>query len=70
MIEQIKKVLFDDEMIKKLVDIAMERQHKENPVLPMMKKQLAETEKGIRNFVDAIQQGSSTRLGSIRISPI
>ncbi len=36
------------------------RQRKENTVLPMLKRQLAETEKGIRNFVDAIQQGIIT----------
>ncbi len=38
----------------------MERQRKENTVLSMLKRQLAETEKGIRNFVDAIQQGIIT----------
>lgn len=59
-IDQIKKILFDDEMIEKLADMGMERQRKENTVLPMLKRQLAETEKGIRNFVDAIQQGIIT----------
>ena len=59
-IDQIKRVIFDDDLIEKLADMGMERQHKENIVLPMLKKQLAETEKGIRNFVDAIQQGIIT----------
>ena len=59
-IDQIKKVIFNDELIEKLADMGMERQHKENIVLPMLKEQLAETEKGIRNFVDAIQQGIIT----------
>jgi DNA invertase Pin-like site-specific DNA recombinase len=59
-IDQIKKILFDDEMIEKLADMGMERQRKENTALPMLKRQLAETEKDIRNFVDAIQQGIIT----------
>ena len=69
-IDQIKKVLFDDEMIEKLADMGMERQRRENPALPMMKKQLAETEKGIRNFVDAIQQGIITESTKERLEAL
>ena len=69
-IEQIKKILFDDEMIEKLADMGMERQRKENTVLPMLKRQLAETEKGIRNFVDAIQQGIITESTKERLEAL
>ena len=69
-IDQIKKILFDDEMIEKLADMGMERQRKENTVLPMLKRQLAETEKGIRNFVDAIQQGIITESTKERLEAL
>ncbi len=59
-IEQIQKVLFDDALIERLADTVMEIQGAENTVLPLMKKQYAETQKGIDNLVNAIQQGIIT----------
>lgn len=59
-IEQIKSVLFNDEMIDKLADMALKRQGKENNMIPLLKKQYAEVEKGINNFLNAIQQGIIT----------
>ncbi len=59
-IEQIQKVLFDDALIEKLTDTVMEIQGAENTVLPLLKKQYAETQKGIDNLVNAIQQGIIT----------
>ena len=59
-IEQIQKVLFDDTLIEKLTDTVMEIQGAENTTLPLLKKQYAETQKGIDNLVNAIQQGIIT----------
>ena len=42
------------------VKISMEIQGAENTVLPLLKKQYAETQKGIDNLVNAIQQGIIT----------
>ena len=59
-IEQIKKLIFDDDLIEKLADNAMALQGKENTTLPLLKKQYADTQKSIDNMLDAIQQGILT----------
>ena len=59
-IEQIKKLIFDDELIEKLADTVMKLQSKENTVLPLLKKRFADTQKSIDNMLDAIQQGILT----------
>lgn len=59
-IEQIKKLIFDDELIEKLADTVMNLQSKENTVLPLLKKRFADTQKSIDNMLDAIQQGILT----------
>ena len=59
-IEQIKKLIFDDELIEKLTDTVMELQGKENTALPLLRKQYADTQKAIDNMLNAIQQGIVT----------
>ena len=50
----------NDEVMKRLIDTLMELQKKESTDLPLLKKQLAETEKGINNMLNAIQTGIFT----------
>ena len=59
-INQIDKVLWNDEFINRLAVKILEFQSQENTTLPLLKKQLAETEKGIDNILNAIQQGIFT----------
>lgn len=59
-IEQILRVLFDDTVMDNLADMLIMHQAKENTDLPLLKKQLAETEKCIQNMLNAIQQGIFT----------
>ena len=59
-IDQIKLLLADDELLDKLADVGVERMNKENAMLPVLKKQYAEVEKGINNFLNAIQKGIIT----------
>ena len=59
-IDQIKKILWDDELIERLADMGVERQGKENEAIPLLRKQLSEVEKGIGNLLNAIQQGIIT----------
>ena len=54
-----KQVLADD-MVERMADAVMELQKGENTVLPALRKQLKDTQKGIDNLVDAIQQGIIT----------
>ncbi len=59
-IEQIKKICFDDKFIERVIDAAMKLQTSENTVIPILKKQYAETEKAIKNMLYAIEQGVIT----------
>ena len=59
-IAQIMKALMNDQEMKRLTGALMELQEQENTELPLLQKQLAETEKGIQNLLDAIQQGLLT----------
>ncbi len=59
-IEQIRKIIFDDELIEYLADTVLEIQGKDNTVIPLLQQQLEETEKGIENMLNAIQQGIIT----------
>ncbi len=59
-IDQICSIIFDDELIDNLADSVMELQSAENTNLPLLKKQYAETQRGIDNLLNAIQQGILT----------
>lgn len=54
-----KHVLVDD-MIGRMADSVMELKKGENTILPALRKQLKDTQRGIDNLVDAIQQGIIT----------
>lgn len=54
------KAIMNDEVMERLIDTLMELQKKESTDLPLLKKQLAETEKGINNMLNAIQAGIFT----------
>lgn len=60
MIEQIRSIIFDDELIDNLADSIMELQGAENTALPLLKMKYAETQKAIDNLLNAIQQGILT----------
>lgn len=59
-IEQIKRIIFDDDLIEQLADTVLEIQGAENTTLLLLHKQYAETQKGIDNMLNAIQQGIIT----------
>lgn len=69
-IEQIKKLIFDDELIEKLADTVMKLQSKENTALPLLKKRFADTQKSIDNMLDAIQQGILTATTKERLESL
>ena len=59
-ITYIRKIIMDDKALENLADCIMEEQKKENTVLPVLKKQLREVQKGIENMLTAIQMGIIT----------
>lgn len=63
-VDQTMKVIMDDAMVLYIADMVMDLQARDSTDLPLLKQQLAETEKAIKNMLDAIQQGifnSSTK---------
>jgi len=63
-VAEVMKMLSNDEIVDYIADLVMELQAKENTDLPRYKAQLADAKRGIKNMLDAIQQGifnSSTK---------
>lgn len=56
----IRKLVFDDDLVSMLCETATRVQNQTNSTLPLLKKQYAETLKGIENLLNAIQQGILT----------
>ena len=54
---EIKKLVHNDEAIAYIANCVMEIQGKTHTILPYLREQLAEVEKGIENLVNAIQMG-------------
>ena len=69
-INEIKGLLFNDELIEKLTDLVMEKQSAENVLLPAMRKTLEETEKAIANLLNAIQMGIITESTKDRLTQL
>ena len=69
-VKQIEKVLFDDALLEKIADTIMEIQGKENTVLPMLRKQYADIQRGIDNLLNAIQQGIITQSTKQRLEDL
>lgn len=59
-INQIKRIIFDDELIETLADRAIQALNTESSILPSLRKQYAEIQRGIDNMLNAIQQGIIT----------
>ena len=54
------EMLQDDQAIDAIVEMVMQLQDQENTTLPLLEKQLKETETGIQNMLNAIQAGILT----------
>lgn len=68
-IDQIQRIILDDELIERLADMALERQGI-NTTLPILHQQYAETERSINNFLNAIQQGIITESTKQRLEEL
>lgn len=56
-IEEVKKLLANQDIIEDFVNRTIKVLNQENTVLPLLRKRFAETQKGIDNLVNAIQMG-------------
>lgn len=69
-ISEIKRFIDDEDLVKAFVDVAYEAQKKTNDKLPILKKELAQTEKAIDNMLNAIQQGIITKSTKQRLADL
>ena len=69
-VEEIKKVVNDDELIAYIADCVMELQGKSNSLLPCLRQQLAEVEKGMENLINAMQMGIVNDMTKKRMSDL
>ena len=60
MVNATLEMLQDDQAIDAIVEMVMQLQDQENTMLPLLEKQLKETETGIQNMLNAIQAGILT----------
>ncbi len=56
-IKETMQMLMDDDMVEAIVSMLMHLQDQESTTLPVLEKQLRDTEKGIHNIVSAIEKG-------------
>jgi len=54
------RMIFDDSTLAAISDMVIDVQEQENTSLPILKEQLSQTEQGIQNMLNAIQQGIFT----------
>ena len=54
------QMIFDDTTLDAIASMVLDVQARENTSLPVLKAQLAQTEQGIQNMLNAIQQGIFT----------
>ena len=61
LVSETMKMVMDDNAIEAIVAMLMDLQNQENVNLPLYERQLKETEQGIQNLLNAIQQGILTK---------
>ena len=69
-VQQTKAVVLQDEAIKRIAKAVVALQKQGNNVLPLLEKQLKQTEKGIENMLNAIQQGIVTSSTKARLEEL
>ena len=64
------KTIMDDDLINCIIDSILKTLEKENTVVPILQKELAETEKSINNLIKAIEQGIITKSTKHRLDEL
>jgi hypothetical protein len=62
--------VLQDKEIKRIANLIIELQKREDTALPLLRRELEETEKGLKNIADAIQQGIITNTTKQRLEEL
>ena len=63
-------IVLQDNEIQRIAKKLMELQEREDTALPLLRRELAEVEKGLKNLADAIQQGIITNTTKQRLEEL
>lgn len=66
-IDQIQKLIRDDELVTEIAEIVLKVQSEGGSEIPILKKQLSDTEKSITNIMKAIEMGVVTETTKTRL---
>ena len=69
-VNEVMKVVMDDQTIEAIVSMVMDLQDRENTNLPLYEHQLQEAQRGIDNLLNAIQQGILTKSTKTRLEEL
>ena len=69
-VNEVMKVVMDDQAIEAIVSMVMDLQDRENTSLPLYEHQLQEAQRGIDNLLNAIQQGILTKSTKTRLEEL
>lgn len=69
-VQQIMETIMNDDLINRIIDSVLKTLEKENTVIPILKRELAETEKSINNLIKAIEQGIITKSTKQRLDEL
>ena len=69
-VERTMQMIFDDTTLNAIASMVLDVQARENTSLPVLKAQLAQTEQGIQNMLNAIQAGVLTNSTKSRLEKL
>lgn len=69
-VNEVMKVVMDDQAIEAIVSMVMDLQDRENTNLPLYEQQLQEAQRGIDNLLNAMQQGILTKSTKTRLEEL
>ena len=69
-VNEVKKLLEDDELLHNLAETGVQRLNKEDPEIPALTKQYSEVERKINNMLSAIEQGIITNSTKQRLEEL
>ena len=69
-VNEVMKVVMDDQAIEAIVSMVMDLQDRENTSLPLYEQQLQEAQRGIDNLLNAIQRGILTKSTKTRLEEL
>ena len=69
-VQETMKLIQDDAMIERIVQLVMDFQNQENTTIPLLEKQLREVDRKLDNLMKAIEEGLFTRTTKERLDAL